>query len=229
MVVSLLGKKCCITEMQNCTAMLGTELEVWTTEEDKSKIYELLNFSCESNVFTVLGLTASAEVKCWPQENYCNLVRLLSDKYTSMKFILLGNSFKQGESLIQNNNVLNLCGQLTLRETVALMQLATLYVGSDTGLMHIASACGCAVIEISSFAKNGDASYGISSSIRFSPWSKEALIVQPVQQLDGCVDMCQMSYAHCIKQVTVEAVMEASCRLLINRVGIEKGRMSLHG
>ena len=222
MVVSFLGEKCCITEMQNCTAILGTELEVWTKDEDKKKIYELLNSLCESTDYIILGLAASAKVKCWPQENYCKLVRMLSDKYKSMKLILLGSNFEQGESFIQNDNVLNLCGRLTLRETVALMQFTTLYIGNDTGLMHIASACGCAVVEISSFARDGDDANGISSGSRFSPWSKEALIVQPLHQLEGCAGMCQMPNAHCITQVSVEAVLEAACRLLKAR-GIVAG------
>ena len=137
---------------------------------------------------------------------------------SSLHFVLLGDTYTKCDDITFGKDVLNLCGQLTLRETVALLRHVALYIGNDTGLMHIASACGCAIVEVSSFAKDGDEACGVSSSSsRFSPWSKEALIVQPLQQLDGCEGMCQMPYAHCITQVSVEAVLEAACRLLAGR------------
>lgn len=217
MVVNSLSTKCCITEMPDDIALLGTELELWATKEDMNKISEILNTKCEFSGLIVIGLTASVLVKCWPKEKYCELVKMISTKYLGMRFVLLGSSLDQGKMLEADSNVLNLCGQLTLRETVALLQRAEIYLGNDTGLMHMASACGCAVVEISSFAKDGNVADGISSSGRFSPWTRDALIVQPVHQLNGCVGMCQMPYAHCITQVTVEAVFEAVCRLLALR------------
>lgn len=215
--------ECCLTTMAD-EILKGIHLELWETEQDKIYAEDLMkkaNLESGEKIIA-FGLTASVPLKQWPLSCYCELMSQLKARVPSLHFVLLGDLHTVNEDTTFCKDTLNLCGQLTLRETVALLRYATLYIGNDTGLMHIASACGCAVVEISSFARDGDDANGISSGSRFSPWSKEALIVQPLHQLEGCAGMCQMPYAHCITQVSVEAVFEAACRLLTAR-GIVAG------
>lgn len=209
----------CVMEMNECNIFPGTELELWETKDDRQHILSILEKAGfgQNDTIVAIGLAASAPSKRWPVEYYDKLVRMLSQTYQNMRFVLLGDVPEQGEAMAGNEGTLNLCGKVTLREIIALMRQVALYVGNDTGLMHIASACGCSVVEISSLGRDGNMSIGTSSNTRFSPWSRDVLIVQPVHQLDGCNGMCQMPYAHCIKQVTVEAVFEAVCKLLYNR------------
>lgn len=198
----------------------GVELELWEKEIDRQRILKLLeecNFKTD-DILVAIGLAASVPSKQWPAACYAELVNMIRNKRTDLRFVLLGDVFDQGADVAWNEDVVNLCGRLTLRETVALLRHVTLYVGNDTGLMHIASACGCSVVEVSSLAIDGDMSYGISSNTRFAPWAKKAIIVQPARQLGDCKGMCWMPYAHCIRQVTTETVFKAVSKLLCNKM-----------
>lgn len=209
----------CLVEMTKGHVLGGTELELWETEADRQRVLALLeNFGfAKEHKLVAIGVTASAPLKQWPVARYGELVNRLRARRHDLRFVLLGDAIEQGEEMAEAGFVLNLCGQLTLRETVALLRHVSLYVGNDTGLMHMAAACGCSVVEVTGMAADGDIACGIST-IRFSPWVKESAIVRPARQLECCHGMCQMSYAHCIKQVTVEAVLEASCSLLADKI-----------
>jgi len=47
-----------------------------------------------------------------------------------------------------DNNVLNLCGQTTLRQTLGLLGYATLFFGYDGGPLHMAVAAGCPTVSV---------------------------------------------------------------------------------
>ncbi|RKP44947.1 glycosyltransferase family 9 protein [Trinickia fusca] len=56
--------------------------------------------------------------------------------------------------------VLNLVGQLTLGETAETIRRAKLYIGPDTGVTHIAAACGTPTLAL----------FGPSNPVRWGPW-----------------------------------------------------------
>lgn len=208
--------ECCLT-IPDHIAPDFTKLELWETEDDTANVQALLkqNEILPEDRIVAICLASMMEVKRWPILNYTELIHRLCKK-SCLKVVILAETVDQEDLVHDDDCIIDLRGKLTLRETVALLRHTKLFIGNDTGLMHIAAAVGCAVVEISCFARFGDvaSTNSISSTVRFSPWSKEALIVQPVHQLEGCEGMCQMPYAHCITQVTVDAVLEAACKLL---------------
>ncbi|WP_246217147.1 glycosyltransferase family 9 protein [Paraburkholderia panacisoli] len=56
--------------------------------------------------------------------------------------------------------VLNLVGELTLGETAEMIRYAKLFIGPDTGVTHIAAACGTLTIAL----------FGPSDPVRWGPW-----------------------------------------------------------
>lgn len=83
-----------------------------------------------------------------------------------------------------------------------MLRKCDLYIGGDTGPMHIAAACG-----LIKYAKNADKS-DASSKERFGPWKSQIQFIQPGYSLLGCENGCDKLYAHCIKQVSVENVYD---------------------
>lgn len=81
-----------------------------------------------------------------------------------------------------------------------------LYIGGDTGPMHMAAACGLQGIAISKHAKDADKSNS-SSKERFGPWHSEIKFIQPEHSLTGCEHGCDKPYAHCINRISVDLVM----------------------
>ncbi|MCK4905893.1 lipopolysaccharide heptosyltransferase II, partial [bacterium] len=98
----------------------------------------------------IIGIFPGASygpAKMWDTRNF----QLLADKIikTDKAKVLIfgGNKEKELGEIIQNerNNIINLCGKTTLRETMALIKRCAVFITNDTGPMHIASALNITV------------------------------------------------------------------------------------
>lgn len=158
-----------------------------------------------------LFLSAGAKNHEWGVDNYSKLLIKLNTIY-KIEVILLGagdNTENYGielESKLEFS-VINLIGKTSIRETIALLKNCDLYIGGDTGPMHMAAACGLKGVAISKHAKNADKS-NASSKERFGPWKSQIQFIQPGYSLLGCENGCDKLYAHYIKQVSVENVYD---------------------
>ena len=167
--------------------------------------------NCVHEYRVALFLSAGSQNREWGVDNYYELVTLLHS-LCRMDFVLLGagaNTEAYGIELESKLGfaVKNLIGKTTLRETIAVLQKCDLYIGGDTGPMHMAAACGLKGVAISKHAKNADKS-NVSSKERFGPWQSKIQFIQPGYSLLGCENGCDKLYAHCIKQVSVENVYD---------------------
>jgi lipopolysaccharide heptosyltransferase II len=84
------------------------------------------------------------ENKRWPVENFAELVRLLSKKFSDARFAILGSAedkpFSEIISRAAPERCLNLCGETSLAEMVEWIRLCDLMITNDTGPMHVAAA-----------------------------------------------------------------------------------------
>jgi len=82
--------------------------------------------------------------KLWPWERYAAVVRLLIKKHGLFPVIIGGKEDREiGEKLLfQWGTGLCAAGDLSVRESAALMGRARFYLGNDTGAMHLAAASG---------------------------------------------------------------------------------------
>ncbi len=82
--------------------------------------------------------------KCWPTENYAELVRLLAQKYPEARFAIMGSADdkSRGEMITRAapKQVLNLCGETSLPEMIEWLRRCELMITNDTGPMHVAAA-----------------------------------------------------------------------------------------
>jgi heptosyltransferase-3 len=122
--------------------------------------------------------------------------------------------------------VLNLVGQLSLGETAELIRRAKLFIGPDTGVTHIAAACGTPTLAL----------FGPSNPIRWGPWPSDwphgsepwqakgslrrgnVFLLQGEGacvpcRLEGC-DRHLDSESKCLTGISVERVTEAAAQLL---------------
>jgi ADP-heptose:LPS heptosyltransferase len=87
-----------------------------------------------------------------------------------------------------------------------------LYVGNDTGTMHLAAAAGCSCVEISPHPMDGDPGVG-TSPVRFAPHGVPAIVLRPSTGLGACNRQCTAGGPHCIDVITVDDVWEAAQQL----------------
>jgi heptosyltransferase-3 len=80
----------------------------------------------------------------WPIEHFIELTKRITARWPDARFVLYGSVDDQPRTLQlvarTDGNAVSFAGQLTLRETVAIMQQTDLYIGVDTGPTHLFSA-----------------------------------------------------------------------------------------
>ncbi len=210
-------------EVQNFLAVLKADgvkveddyLEIWTTPEEEQKA---------ARVLTDAGIDASEQVaaihpfsadphRSWPMENFSALASRLS-KEGGFHPIVLGGArdvepFRQMRHLFGGGTV-DLVGKCTLRETMALLKRCALFVGNDSGIMHLAAAVGIPLVAL----------FGPQSPVKFGPWSGHATVIykglecSPCRQkfFTECAPSARMRPS-CMEAIGVDEVFQESMTL----------------
>ena len=118
---------------------------------DKKEIIKAKNKFSSNLKHICLGLSASGPTKRWDIHNYLNLCEKIND-YTPTKFFLAGG--KSDHELIKkllNSKIGSQCQSfenLNIKETLPIIKNCDLYIGNDTGWLHISSALGIKCLAI---------------------------------------------------------------------------------
>jgi heptosyltransferase III len=116
-------------------------------------------------------------------------------------------------------------GQFALRQLGAVLEQAKLFVGGDSGPMHLAAATGTPVIGI----------FGSTSELRFRPWGPHCRVVSQHYPCspdasgtfeDRC-STCHFSEPRCLTELPVEAVLAEIRAVLLLPLSGGKCRESL--
>lgn len=117
----------------------------WTAPEDRARATRLLP---SGRPIVVLGPTANWPVKVWPAERFAALFRTLAAGALSGAVPVVLGGPGAGERtmaaplLTLLPDAIDLVGALSLSEVAACLARADLYIGNDSGLMHLAAAAG---------------------------------------------------------------------------------------
>ena len=196
------------------------ELEVWYTALDVSTAKNFL--ANASKPMYALSMGGFEFMKHYPPEQYAQVAeKILIDEPTAT-FVIVGagdedlksaQTFKQtlGEKN-SSKHVIDLTGKISVRQVAAVMSLCDMYIGNDTGAMHIAAAVKCPVLTANCFAT--DLPHKKFDLVRyFCPYNVPSVIVQPKNALDGCKVTepydnmgCRVNKPHCITQIESETL-----------------------
>lgn len=138
--------------LARCLAPLGNidvrDPALWNLQllpEEKDAANEFL-FSLRGASFVAVNVGGKVHRKDWGDAHWTELMRLMAPEYADFALVLFGSEdeFDRCGRLAADwpGHTLNLCGKLTPRESAAVMQRATLFVGHDSGPMHLAAAVG---------------------------------------------------------------------------------------
>lgn len=206
--------------------LLGMEvkekhMEIWYGKCDKIAAGEFLSDVINSGrTLIAVGLGAGGESRKYPVNQYAEVLNVLSQKQEACFVILGGKSERQEADWLQSQlsecMICNLAGKTSVLETAAVLSLTNVYVGNDTGVMHMAAAVGVPVVMVSrEIADYGGKMAGVlSENRRFAPWQTNYVICCPDKRMGECVDWlgyggCKESYSHCICQVKPEEIVKA--------------------
>lgn len=117
------------------------------TEQEKHRAHQLSHAARSAPCgFIVCGPGTKMQAKDWGVERWTALLNKISATYPQLGLLLVG-ALEDRETAIAaasqwRSPVVNLCGQLTPRETAAAIEGARLFLGPDSGPMHLAAAVG---------------------------------------------------------------------------------------
>jgi len=144
--------------------------------------------------------------KDWGVERWKDLLPQLSKKYRGIGMAFIGSADEKKccESLqrVWNGYAINLCGRLTPRESAALIKQSVMFLGHDSGPMHLASAVNTPCVTIFS-ARNKPAVW-----FPFGYQERHRVIYNKVD-CSGCdLEDCTVNNKKCILSITVDEVLD---------------------
>lgn len=161
----------------------------------------------EGRVRVALGIGASQVEKIWPLDRFEEIGRRL--KAMGASLVLVGGSdFSEPARRLAErlgDGVFDLTAQLPLDVTAAVLGRCQMYVGNDTGPMHLAAAMGLSVVEIVGWPADVP-DHVVGTPKRIGPWCSHRRVVQPATTLAGAAVQ--------IERVGVDEVWEAICSLV---------------
>lgn len=145
---------------------------LWASKEQVEKGTHVLGAYAGKRILGI-GLGANFVGKIWPVVSFAQMLKTLESKKSHFDAVLLLGSASEramSQSFIERCAlpVIDVCGQLSLVESYAIMRHLTYFVGNDSGLGHMASAA-----KVPSFTI-----FGPGEPHRYLPWSKQARFYQ---------------------------------------------------
>jgi ADP-heptose:LPS heptosyltransferase len=162
--------------------------------------------------FLACGPGTKMQAKDWGQQNWRELLDRLTAQFPTHALVLVGAKDDSEVSGLASagwkSPVLNLCGQLTPRESAAVLRHAQLFLGPDSGPMHLAAA------------------YGVPCAIAFSSidlrgrWFPIGEAHQPIYHPVECavckLQVCTEKKKTCIESITVDEMFQAALEAIGN-------------
>ena len=206
-------------------------MEVWLTAPDKTIAHDIL--SDKSRHYIALAMGGNTLHKHYPPEKYAALIKMILREEENSVFAILGGGGKDLQSAeilknalpeeIQKNHIIDLTNKLTHRQSAAVLNLCEIFIGNDTGLMHIAAAENVPALAV--FCYPADLpEHRITTLTTAYPYQVASVIVQPSKSLPECAAIkannyygCKSSKPHCITQIEPATVFEGY-RILKERI-----------
>ncbi len=179
------------------------------TDEEMSKAGEALA-GAKGRSIIACGPGTKMQSKDWGQEKWRALLAQLSEILPQHALVLIG---AKDDATVSDYSaagwrgpVLNLCGKLTPRESAAVIKRAELFLGPDSGPMHMAAAYGvpCA-IAFASVDRRG----------RWFPVGDHHQLIYHDVECSKCrLEVCIEKKKICINSISVEEMLQAALQAI---------------
>jgi heptosyltransferase-2 len=166
--------------------------------------------------YVVISAGASPRrlIKAWDEEKFARLIALLYARFGLRPVLVGAGDTKESNGKIaalvkegENGSaidVLDLTGRLSLRALTALLMKASLFVGIDSGVMHLASASDIPVVGL----------FGPTDPFYVRPQNRRSVVVSEGLECMPCYLKKTCEDARCMRQLGTEKVFEACVGLL---------------
>ncbi len=146
---------------------------LYVSDAARQKAADILS---DSETWLAVCPSASAPYKVWPGEHFASLINRLIGEGGAMagaKLAIFGGPGDHAaaapiHAAVDPARILDLTGQLELDIVAAALERPRLYIGNDSGLMHIAAAAGTPTLGL----------MGPTDTRLYGPWGKNTAVVR---------------------------------------------------
>jgi heptosyltransferase-2 len=189
------------------------KLNVPTENRERAAVF-LLSAGARPDSFRIaIGAGASyGSAKCWPPERFAELANRLQVQ-AQADVILFGTPTEAAVSSAiaagMSHPPIDLAGKTSINDLPALLSQCHLFIGNDSGAMHVAAAVGLPVVAV----------FGPTDPFGTSPVTPHCSIVQEKPYCSPCfLRRCPTDH-RCMTRVTPDAV-EAAARQWISSMEV---------
>ena len=184
------------------------EMSLKLEDADLNSADSLLSIGDLRTPVVVIHPGAPASLKRWSAERYAQLAGELLRECNAGIVLVGRKEERQITSSIAsaiNHRVTDISGRTTLGQLCAILQKADLFIGNDSGPMHIAAACGTKVIGL----------FGPTSPQRFGPYGDNCVALRIESDCPPCMrEECKTPDYRCVDSISVDDVMEIVRQML---------------
>jgi len=169
--------------------------------------------------FVVLapGTSVRRGMKAWEEKKFGKLIVLLKKTYGFTSVLVGDGKDREGnERVIEEakqrdrdgkmDSIVNLAGKTNLADLCQLLKRASLFVGVDSGIMHLASSLDIPVVGI----------FGPTDPSQVGPQNKRSVVVQQKEMECVPCDLKGCKERRCLTGLDVQEVFDACKQLLVN-------------
>lgn len=182
------------------------ELVLRVDSENEARVENLLKMNQISRDEVVIGVGPGAiygEAKRWPKEKYARIIEALIKEYGVRVFVFSGSGEKVLGGWFRQNvhsHSVNFFYNCLLSEVMGLVKRCSLFIGNDSGLVHIASAMKIKTISL----------FGSTSPRWTAPCGENNIIITKHVSCGPCfARRCSLGLYSCLNSISVKDIMNA--------------------
>jgi lipopolysaccharide heptosyltransferase II len=185
--------------------------QLWLTPEEENSADQLLDQLGVQRSQSIVVLQPGARYwfKAWPPDRFAELADRLTSQYGCQ--VLIGGSqqdidlAQQIRQMAKSRPVI-MAGRTTIKQFAAIAKRSALFVGSDSGAMHIAAAVGTPVVAL----------FGPSNPREWGPRGGPVEVLYKELDCRSCFHpTCTRGEENCMRLIAVHEAVAAAQRLLL--------------
>ena len=185
------------------------DLEFWLRLEDKIKAENWLKEK-EIKDFIIIHPVGGWWGRRWPGENYSKLADyIIKELKLDVVFTGVAGEKKEIEEIVKlmREKPFVAAGDFTIKELASLYEKAKLFIGTDTGAAHIASAVSLPILVM----------FGPQDPRRWKPQGESVQTIYKRIECSPCLQKCRWKRNICMEKIKVDEVIKEVEKILLKR------------
>lgn len=190
---------------------------IWTSEEDRARAADLVPTGAD---ILAVGPTANWGGKQWPAESFAALIARLTGPggvLEGARVAIFGAAKERSAAAtvidsVPAERLVDLVGRVDLRTASAVLARCRMYVGNDSGIMHLAAAAKVPTLGL----------FGPSDEVHYGPWGEHTAFVRTPESFQEILHTPGYDYRSqrsLMTSLEVDAVAAAAESLLRSAAG----------